>query len=263
MVFSRNPQTLEDMVLFLVLALAAQDSEPSDSGLRFDAMGWYVRPGGSVTITQGSRPGSATKADIDSDIALGAEFAPVLEARWEFLPRHAVGVRFALLDLSGTETVDEDFIYHGSLFAAGRTVRAEMDMLLVEVDYQYTFHRTETLSMTVHLGAEIWGFSGRLSTADAQPPIDTQRSFDSGFWLAGLEVGWEPIPKLELRGSAVGGVEGSHQNFFNVEARALYRPLPWLALSAGYRYQALRFHQSTNESDLFFHGPEVGVELRF
>lgn len=226
-------------------------------------MGWWVHPGGSLTITQGSRPGSATKADIGSDIDLGTEVAPVLEGRWEFLPRHAVGVRFALLDLTGTGTADEDFIYHGSLFAAGRTVHAEMDFLLTEFDYQYTFHRSESLSLTAHLGGELWGFSARLHTADALPTIDTQRSFDSGFWLAGLDMAWMPHPLLELRGSTVGGVEGSHQNFFNVEARALYRPWPWLALSAGYRYQALRFHQSTNESDLTFQGPQVGVEIRF
>ena len=80
----------------------------------------------------------------------------------------------------------------------GRTVRAELDFATVELDYQYSFLQTESLRLTGHLGAEYWSFSGRLSTADALPPIDTQRGFDSAFWLLGLYSDWSPDPLVDL-----------------------------------------------------------------
>jgi hypothetical protein len=255
------------MVVFLVLALTAQDPDPTperdDLGLRIGVLGWYVSPAGSVTITRGSRPGTGTPVEIDRDIALGAEFAPMLEGRWEFLESHAVAVRGSLLDLNGTRVTEQDFVYHGEVFNAGRTVRAELDFATVEFDYQYSFLQTPTLRLTGHAGAEYWAFSGRLSTADALPPIDTQRAFDSAFWLLGLDGAWNPNAILEFRIFAAGGTERSNQYFFNLDARVLLHPWDPVGISLGYRYQAVHFRQSTNLSDLHFTGPEFGIELRF
>ena len=172
-----------------LLALVVQEPGPEpadkDIGLKIDVMGWLTSPSGSVTITRGSRPGTGTPVEIDRDVDLGSEFAPMLEGRWEFLESHAVAVRGSLLDLSGTHVTERDFVYHGQLFSAGRTVHAEMDVATLEFDYQYSFLRTESLRLTGHLGAEYWALSGRLRTADDLPPLDTQRGFDSAFWLVG------------------------------------------------------------------------------
>ena len=253
--------------VLLLLALGAQDPEPpparNDLGLKFDVLGWYVSPAGSVTITRGSRPGTGTPVEIDRDIALDAEFAPMLEGRWEFLESHAVAVRGSLLDLNGTRVTEQDYVYHGEVFNAGRTVRAELDFATVEFDYQYSFLKTDTLRLTGHAGAEYWAFSGRLSTADALPPIDTQRSFDSAFWMLGLDAAWNPNPIVGFQLFAAGGTERSNQYFFNLDARFLLHPWNPVGLSLGYRYQEVHFRQSTNRSDLHFQGPEVGVELRF
>jgi len=253
--------------LLALLAIGVQEPAPEaadkDFGLKADVLGWFVSPSGSVTITRGSRPGTATPVEIDRDIDLGSEFAPMLEGRWEFLDSHAVAVRGSLLDLSGTRVAEQDFVYHGELFSAGRTVHAEMDFATLEFDYQYSFVRTPWLRLTGHLGAEYWAFSARLRTADALPPLDTQRSFGSAFWLAGLDADWSPSPLVDLRLFVAGGTERADQYFFNLDARVVFRPWDALGLSAGYRFQAVHFRKSTNRSDLDFQGPEVGLELRF
>jgi hypothetical protein len=253
--------------LLTLLAIGVQEaaSEPAekDLGLKFGVLGWYATPGGSVTITRGSRPGSGTPAEIDRNIDLGSEFAPMLESRWEFLDSHAVAVRGSLLDLSGTRVTEQDFVYHGEHFTAGRTVHAEMDFATLEIDYQYSFLRAQSLRLTGHLGAEYWAFSARLRTADALPPLDTQRSFDSAFWLVGLDSEWSPDALVDLRLFVAGGTERANQYFFNLDARVVFRPWNAVNLSAGYRYQTVDFRQSTNRSDLHFQGPEIGLELRF
>jgi hypothetical protein len=255
------------MPLLALLAIGGQEPAPEpadkDLGLKFDVLGWFASPSGSVTITRGSRPGTATPVEIDRDIDLGSEFAPMLEARWEFLESHAVAVRGSLLDLSGTHVTEQDFVYHGELFSAGRTVHAEMDFATVEFDYQCSFLKTGSLRLTGHLGAEYWAFSARLRTADDLPPLDTQRSFASAFWLVGLDSDWSPDPLVDLQMFVAGGTERANQYFFNLDARVVFRPWNTLNFSAGYRYQAVHFRQSTNRSDLNFQGPEVGLELRF
>jgi hypothetical protein len=253
--------------MFLALAmlvLAVQDPPPeSSTGIRLEAAAWLVIPGGWITITQGSRAGSGTPLRVDDDLDLSNSVAPVLAGRWEFLENHAIGARASIVNLSGSGTVEESFIFHGSTFDAGREVHADQDFTLVEFGYEFTFLRREPFRATAHLGGEYWSYSGRIRTTDSLAPIDTKRSFDSGFWMAGLEVAWSPHPGVDIRGRAVGGVERSRQNFFDLEADALFRPVGGLSLFLGYRYHALRFLQSTNESDLRFQGPLLGVELSF
>lgn len=257
---------LGDMGLAVLglLCLAVQDADQDRGiGLSVDALGWYVLPSGWLSITRGSRPGTATQADLESDMNLDPGTQPEIEARWEFLDSHSIAVRAALLDLSGTGVTDEGFIYHGIPFGAGRSVRSELDFTLVQVDYQYAPIRSSDLRLSLHLGAEYWKFSGRIQTDDAQPPLDTQRSFDSAFWMAGVDVDWRILPPLDLQLRLLGGAERSEQYFYDLDARAQWNLGTAVGLTLGYRYQVLRFRQSTNQSDLRFQGPEFGLELRF
>jgi len=250
-----------------LLVLCAQDPPPDqpgkDLGLTADVLAWDVSPGGWVTITRGSRAGTGTPVHLGSEVDLEPGFAPELEGRWEFLESHAVGIRGSLLDLSGTGVTDEGFVYHGVVFDAGRTVHAELDFATVQFDYRYTALRTEVVRLGLHLGAEYWDFSMRLRTADALPSLDTQRSFSSAFWMTGVDVDWRPHPQVDLLFRALGGTERSRQYFFDLDARALWSPWKNVGVSLGYRYQAVRFRQSTNQSHFRFQGPEVGIDLRF
>ncbi|MBV8881279.1 MAG: hypothetical protein JO332_15035 [Planctomycetaceae bacterium] len=254
------------LLLPLLLGLAGLAQEPpapDETGIRMDLRGWLVEPGGWVEITRGSRPGTATRTRLGSEIELDRELVPDLRARWEFLDRHAVGVGVALLDLSGTRIADDGFVYHGETFDAGRKVVADMDLTLVPFDYQYAFYRTPTLGLTGHAGAEYWSYAGHLRTADGLPPLDTKRRFDSAFWMAGLDGAWSPAAWVDFRALAAGGTERQNQYFYNLEATAVLRPWANVAFSLGYRANVLRFRQSTNASDLRFRGPEIGVEIRF
>jgi hypothetical protein len=201
--------------------------------------------------------------DLGSDVDLDPGFVPAIDARFRFSESHAVGLQVATIAASGTRTADEAFIYHGELFDAGRRVRAELDLILLEMDYQYTFNPGDRLRFTGHLGAAYWNFAGHVKTEDALPPLDTRRSFDSGFWMAGIDLSYRVHPLLEVRAFGAGGFERARQNFFKVEGDVLFKPLDHVALSLGYRLHALRFLQSTNRSNLTFDGPTLGLEVSF
>jgi len=225
--------------------------------------GWYAVPKGWLNITLGSQPFTATHADIGSEIFLDPDAVPVLEGRLRLLGSQGFGLRVAQIDAAGTGTADESFTYHGDIFDAGRRVRSELDFRLLEGDYQFTANPEDDLEVTAHVGAQVWSFSGRVKTVDAGPLLTTQRAFDSGFWMSGLDLSWKVGGGMELRALAVGGFERASQYFWKAEGDALVRLGGSLSLTTGFRIHVIRFFQSTNQSNLKFFGPTMGVEISF
>jgi len=247
----------------LVACTLYSGEEPPEPGVQASVQAWLAVPKGWLNITRGSQPFTATHADLGSDIHLDPDVAPVLETRMRLSGSHGLGIAFAQIDAEGTGPVDESFTYHGDVFDAGRQVKTELDFLLLQGDYQYTFNPGDDLEVTAHAGARYWAFSGRLKTVDAGPALTTQRAFDSAFWMAGLDLAWKAASGCELRASAAGGYERSSQYFWKAEGDALLRLAGPLSLTAGCRIDVIRFHQSTNQSNLKFFGPTLGIEIAF
>jgi hypothetical protein len=238
--------------------------EPASGvALRVDAQAWWAIPIGWLLITRGSRAGSGDHMDIGSDVDLDPSVAPVVQARLALGEAHGVALRFSRVDASGTRTADGTFIYHGDVYNAGRRVQAEARFVLLEGDTQYSFAAGETFRLTGHAGAHYWKYTGHARTVDGGPPLDSQRNFDSAFWMAGLDLSWRAAPSVEIRAQGVGAIQRAHQNFFKVEADALVSLGGSAALTIGYRLHAIRFRQSTNRSNIKFHGPTFGLEMTF
>lgn len=237
--------------------------EPPEPGVQASVQAWLAVPKGWLNITRGSQPFTATHADLGSDIHLDPDVAPVVDTRIRLSGSHGLGIGFAQVDAEGTGDVDESFTYHGDVFDAGRRVNTELDFLLLWGDYQFTFNPGDDLEVTAHAGAEYWAFSGRVKTVDTGPALTTQRSFDSAFWMAGLDLSWKAASGVELRASAAGGYERSSQYFWKAEGDVRLRLAGPLSLTAGCRIDVIRFRQSTNQSNLQFFGPTLGVDVAF
>jgi hypothetical protein len=254
-------------LLLTLAALSPQDQEsPTEQPiptLTLEAAGWIARPSGNIYITRGSRAGTATTARVDHEIDPEVAVTPLLEARLRFWGEHAVGVRFMPIRESGSQTPTSDFIYHGTLFPAGRKIQTDLRLTLVDVDYQYTWTPAEDFRLTAHAGMEFWDFAGKVKTVDSGPPLDTTRGFSSAFWLLGVEGEIRLSEQWRLNLFAAGGMERSQQNFYEIEGSIVFTPWAHVGLTAGYLLHRIRFYQSTNQSNLGFDGPTLGVVLRF
>lgn len=246
--------------------LPRRRSSPEDRSLpllTLDAEGWDVHASGWIFITRGSEPGSATKARLDREFDL--ETHPTVALGLIFRPYESqgLGLRAMVFDQTGTWRSDQDFIFHGTLYPAGREIRARIDVRMADLDYQLSFRPSPELRVTGHLGVEYWQFFSRIRTVDGGPLIDQQRGFDSGLWFAGIDVSWDFSDFLAVRGSAIGGVEGSGRSLLDLQIAMEVKVLKDVSLTLGYRLHELRFHQSTNQADLLYSGPILGLELRF
>jgi hypothetical protein len=255
---------------FLVLSFVGEQDPASAEGatpdlprfsLEVDA--WDAGASGWIFITRGSRPGTATRAREGTAFGLDSGFLPVGKARVSLGEAGALGLRAVSTEETGTKTAEQDFVYHGNPYSAGRRIQADVGFLLLDLDYQLAWKLAPDWTLTSHLGAEYWGFSSRLRTTDALPAVDEQRSFASGYWLGGVDLEVQISASVTLNFSLLGGSDGVDRYFIEAEAGAGVHLIRSLALKAAYRVHEVRFHTSTNEANLLFHGPSLGLELAF
>lgn len=249
------------LALFPAQAFADEHEESPQVFLRGDA--WYADSSGWIFITRGSRPGTATRARDGSDFRLDPEVLPAADVGARLWDGISMGFRAVPARESGTHTASQGFVYHGNSYPAGRQIRAEAGFLLMDLDFQYRWNVGEGFAVTPHVGAEYWGFSSRLRTVDAGPPIDEKRSFSSGYWLAGADAEARIAGSLGARVSLLGGATGTDRYFLEAEAGLVLELFRQASLTASYRVHDVRFHTSTNEANLIFFGPSVGVDLHF
>ena|SRR5579883_2345427 len=228
-----------------------------------EAQAWYAMPSGWIFITRGSQPGTATRARQDRDFRLDSEVIPSGGAWVRFWGPNVLGFRAVSTEESGTHTTERDFIYHGETYGEGRQVHAAMGFLLLDLDYQYRWKVSDDIILVPHVGGEYWGFSSRIRTVDSLPSIDEQRTFSSGYWLAGLDFEARLSDAFRSKVTLLGGATGTDRYFIRADAGLALDVAPHLALTASYRFHNVRFHTSTNEADLFVHGPTVGIEARY
>jgi hypothetical protein len=251
------------MTGILILSLAVAQQGPEPPRIAFEGDAWYVVPSGWIFITRGSRPGTATRARQGDQFKLDPELLPAGDVQFRLWDASAIGFRVLPAEESGSHAASSDFVYHGETYAAGRQVRAEVGFLLMDLDFQYAWKAGEDLTVTPHLGAEYWGFSSRLRTADSLPQIDERRSFSSGYGLAGVDLAARLSERLSLKVSFLGGATGADRYFMEARAGLEFRALDFLSIDLGGRFHELRFHTSTNEANVLFYGPSAGITLRF
>jgi len=238
------------------------DSRPSTL-LSIDAQGWMVTPRAWLFITKGSEPGSATRAHDERQIDFEPRPTVALGATLRLFEPHAFRIEVVRLDERGRDPVQSDFIYHGTLYPAGRQVETRVDLQLADLDYLYTWRPAEGLMLTVHAGIEYWNFASEVRTVDGGPSIDEKRAFSSAFAKTGVDSSYEFLDGLAVRGSLLGGLTTSKRYFYDVQFGVEWKVSGNVSLTVGYRLHDVRFHQSTNEADLQYAGPTAGLELRF
>lgn len=239
------------------------DDPAGEPAVEVRARAWFMTPYGWLYITRGSRPGTATRMVDGSDNHVDPSVTSIVDLKMRIWGPHSIGLRAGSCDTKGTGTVSENFIYHGRTFAAGRQVETDLDFRVFDFEYLYAMSLAPGLTLTGHLGAQYWEFSGKVTTVDAGPRVAGDREFTSGFWLAGVDGLWDVHENFSLRFLAVGGIETEGRHFYELEAGALLRLGNRIAFEVGYRLYQIHFQQSTNEADLRYYGPTLGVELRF
>ncbi len=215
---------------------------------------WTVPAGDHVKITLGGQPGSGTRVDTDTDMDLGAGLAwqAGLDATYD---RHRIRAAYESLSVDGKNTLARDVVFHGVTFEAGEEVKSTLDLTFWKASWDYRLMGTNETGLRAGVGAWVWTFDA--SMEGSRDP-KTSRDFTHAYPVATVDA-FARFDRWTVGGSVAFGFLQSDRYLVDAEAHAGVRLTDRLEVDVGYRFLKFLFHESTNEGDLLFDGPYVGI----
>ena len=218
---------------------------------------WRAYPSGTITITEGGRPGSGTRIDLSDDLDVGA--ADVGGGRFGAeIGRHRLSVSYEPLSASGDATLRSSIVFHGIEYPAGERVRSDVGLRSIVPRYDYTLLDSAAATLRAGLAAYVWTFDAEMrgSSGDASrsfthvlPLVPLEGDLSFGRWSVGTGVSF--------------GMLASDRYVVEVDPGISATLVPGCRVRLGYRWRDFAFHETTNRGHLEMHGPVVSLWLGF
>ena len=229
---------------------------------RFAAFGSYGRPSvsGTMLITRGGEPGSGSEIDVDD--TLGLDDGDVFEVgiAWAPFARHRVFVAYERFAFDAEEVLPESVIFRDVMFDAGDRVASSLELDIVKAGYEALLAGTPSSSLRAGIAGWIWRYQGSLENLDG--PEDQSRSFTHVLPVAHVAAD-AAFGVLHVAARAAGGWIGTDRYVIDLSGGIGVRLWDRLSLDLGWRWTRFVFDETTNEGDLVFSGPYVGLTVDF
>lgn len=229
---------------------------------RFAAFGSYGRPSvsGTMLITRGGEPGSGSEIDVDD--TLGLDDGDVFEVgvAWAPFARHRVFVAYERFSFDAEEVLPESVIFRDVMFDAGDRVASSLELDIVKAGYEALLAGSPSSSLRAGIAGWVWRYQGSLENLDG--PEDQSRSFTHVLPVAHVAAD-AAFGVLHLTARASGGWIGTDRYVIDLSGGVGVRLWDRLSLDLGWRWTRFVFDETTNEGDLVFSGPYVGLTVDF
>ena len=181
------------------------------------------------------------------------------------LGRHDLWLDALVIDMSGSNVVAKSFTFGSLSVDASRRIKTEIDLERYDIRYGYSFFDLDANGFRL-------GPTFGVAYLDFDVTISDEESGEKGSISEDF-----PVPRVGLRGEMPFGdflVEADLAGFYidyddyegyAVEANlsVVWRPNRYVGLVGGYRVFAIDIDDSDNNYDVTFHGPYLGLELRY
>lgn len=223
---------------------------------------WLVDVDGSVKVKSGPLP--ATKIDLADDLHLKEAGVPDVRVSVSTGLMGRVRAAYAHFDFDHDTTLARTIQFSRSTFSLNTAVESELELHYGRIGWIW---QPLTIPGILKVGPvlEAKGFVGdvTLRTRGVTPPIKESHTFALALPTAGLALDVTPFRMLHLFAEASGLPAGGLGHFVDAEAGLKFEPLPFLALTAGYRVVDLQIDYQSNFANVRLSGPAFGVAVRF
>jgi len=239
-------------------ALGAADDRANDYWLRLSAAAWGPSQSGQAGFTTDGRdPGTADLADLGLDGTQTGLMADVdVQVPIIFLPDVHLGAWTTASEGSGT--LGSTQAIGDTTFAAGSKVDSTLDLTDLWAELSWRPIDFGLAGFAVGLGVHALDIhleekaSGTTATFDETLPIP----------VLVLRGHVNPIPSLGFE-AILHGMNYNDTNFLDLRAQAVWRPMDWLGVMAGWRHVALDATiddgQDHADLNLTLSGPYLGA----
>jgi outer membrane protein len=236
---------------------------PSACALGFGAQARYWIPTleGDLRMDDGSIAG--TKVDLKDDLGISNENIPGVEAFFS-IGDHEITASYSLIDLSGDKHIDKTIVFNGDTYNVSSSVKSELTISMIDIEYQYKFLNLENVLAGFSLG-----IIGKIKYLDGEVRMrssvnDNQEDIQVPIPMLGLGAKIGLLADiLEARAKVVGmGYDGSF--FYDAMADVSLTPFPFLNIHGGYRAMSLKIDDIGDiYTKMDFYGPYAGLSLEF
>ncbi|HSA61626.1 MAG TPA: hypothetical protein VLE03_05255 [Nitrospiraceae bacterium] len=211
--------------------------------------GWAYVWGADANVSVGG-PVTGIGANIDFTNTLGggdSTNAFRLDGLYRFNDRHAVGLSWYRVGLSGTKTLNQDILINDQNILAGATTQSSLSFNVYRLIYNYSFYRNEKVELGVSPGLYMmqtkFSFSGQgtITPPGGTPLAGSTTTVSEQLTLPlpsiGLVANYNITPKLQFQSRydffylRVGDYTG---NMFEFYAGLEYRLFQHFAMGAAF-----------------------------
>lgn len=247
-------------VLLGAMAAAGCSSTGDPVGGAVHVEYWRPKVAGEVSITKGSKVGTATPISLRRDLGMDHDDTPVLGADVD-IGRNRISLEYTGISLHGSTIAPEDFIFHDKTYPAGDPVHSDLNVPSARLNWSYALWQEGASAWRAGLGARLWTFD--MTVKDPVAGLDETRRFSHTYPLAMSELDYD------LSHGFVGRLHGdvaglsSSQLVYEATAALEWRATKHFGAEAGWRYERYDFNESTNDGDFNLSGPYVALRFRF
>ena len=252
-------------VIFLLLVTAAVlgfalPAQAVDFGVR--GYYWFTDISGNLRVDGDILPG--TKMDLESDLGIGDESYPIVEA-FLGVGNHHISFAYYRAEYEGDNFLTRTIVFNDEIFTANERISSSLIYDNYDFKYQYDFLDLENVLAGFSFGAVL-----RVQVFDGEAEINSEtlgqverEDFTFTVPLLGLNFHLGLLADiLEARILATGFTYGEG-TVLDGQADISWTPFPFLNIHGGYRYFSVNVDRSDVEADFRVQGPYAALTLSF
>jgi len=256
------------LAVLLCAAFALPAVARADATIAVRGEYWFMDLSGDIAVDGGAAGGAPTQLSLedgtdglglDSDDPIGV--SAVLNVGSFF-----VFGRYIPIDISGSGASNAQVNFGDFTFDAKATLDSSLQFDMYDAGLGFHILNFDDLPIRVQVGllAQVKVLDGSIEAKGAVAGNTETESQDFTLPIpmlgARVNLGLADFLAVNVQGAAI-AYSGDH--LYDVEARAEFSPLPFVGISAGYRYLNITIDESDVNLDATFDGPFIEVFARF
>jgi len=224
-----------------------------------EARYWFTNLDTKIEASSG--PIIGTNLDLVNDLGVD-DLENFVEGRITLeLGHHNFRYAYMPLSWSGQATLTRDINFAGRTYPASTQVSTDTQIDYHRFSYRYDF--IDTLQNRLGIIAEVKYFDGRVNLKDAAFGLDESTRLQIPIPAIGVGAQMS-IPLLAKVGAEITGMTlGSLAYVLDAEANVGFHPLPFMDVSAGYRFLKFHIDKDDDVGSVTLKGPFVTISANF
>jgi len=220
---------------------------------------WFTNLDTTIEASSGTVIG--TNLDLVNDLGLD-DLENFVEGRITLeLGHHSFRYAYMPLSWSGLARITKDINFAGRTYPASSEVSSDVQIDYHRFSYRYDF--INKLKNRLGIIAEVKYFDGRVNLKDAAFGLDESTRLQIP--IPAIGVGAQvAIPLLAKVGAEITGMTlGSLAYVLDAEANVGFHPLPYVDVSAGYRFLKFHIDKDDDVGSVTLKGPFITLSANF